>query len=233
MPLHVQYRIDQLLCEQHAVRDYPDEQFTAEIMAIGFACKRCARCCTKACKGHAFLLDGDVSFVRRLCPGALIPSPFFEYCDQYGRFYTGGYILRTRTDGTCTFLDKIQCAIYQNRPSSCRMYPFTLRRETDAQGIPSWRLSGRADCQGLHLSPICEEEAASIAENTKRYELEMLAQEIRYLEFIQTYFERQGLVHQRDIYDIGIRNFLSGESVLVMTCYCGRFEENEVRNYMY
>jgi hypothetical protein len=96
-----------------------------------------------------------------------------------------------------------------------------------------WRLSGRADCQGLHLSPIYEKEAASIAENTKRYELEMLAQEIRYLEFIQTHFEKQGLVHQRDIYDIGIRKFLSGESVPVMTWYCGRFEENEVRNYMY
>jgi Fe-S-cluster containining protein len=233
MPLPVQSRMDQLLLEQQALREYSDERFAREIVSIGFACKRCARCCTKEFKGHAFLLDGDVTAIRRLCPGALIPSPFFEYCDQYGRFYTAGYALRTRADGACTFLDHIHCAIYGERPAACRMYPYMLRRESDDQGNKSWRQFGRPDCHGLYLSPISKDEAVSIARETKRYEEEVINHELRYLAFIRRYFEEHLLIHNRRTYDTGIRNFLHGESVIVMVYYCDTFEENEVMNYMY
>jgi Fe-S-cluster containining protein len=233
MQLPVQSRIDKLLLEQQALREYPEEQFAGEIVSVGFACERCARCCTKACKGHAFLLDGDVAAIRRLCPGALIPSPFFEYCDQFGRFYTSGYALRTRADGACTFLDNIHCAIYGERPAACRIYPYMLRRESDEHGSTSWRLSGRPDCHGIYLSAISSEDAVTIVRETKRYEQEVIDHELRYLSFIRRYFEEHALNHNRGTYDTGIRNFLHGESVIVMVYYCDTFEENEVRNYMY
>lgn len=233
MLLPVQSRIDKLLIEQQALREYSEDQFAREITSVGFACERCARCCTKAVKGHAFLLDGDVATIRRLCPGALIPSPFFEYCDQYSRFYTSGYALRTRADGACTFLDTIHCAIYGERPAACRMYPYVLRRESDEQGTTRWRLSGRPDCHGIYLSPISREEAFAIARETKRYELEVIDHEIRYLTCIRRYFEENALNHIRRTYDAGIRNFLHGESVVVMVYYCNTFEEREVKHYMY
>jgi Fe-S-cluster containining protein len=233
MLLPVQSRIDQLLLEQQAVREYPEDRFAREIVSIGFACKRCARCCTKSFKGHAFLLDGDVTAIRRLCPGALISSPFFEYSDQYGRFYTAGYVLRTRVDRACTFLDNIHCAVYGERPAACRIYPYMLRRESHDQGSSSWRLFGRPDCHGAFLSPISEDDASMIARETKRYEQEVIHHELRYLMFIRSYFERHSLNHNRRIYDAGIRSFLNGESVRVMVYYCDTFEENQVRNYMY
>lgn len=233
MPLDMQSRIDRLRTELKALAEYPVSRLANEIQAFGFACKRCARCCTKASKGHAFLLDGDVATVRRLCPGALVPSPFFEYADQYGRFYTSGYVLRTRADGTCTFLDHVECAIYPGRPAVCRIYPYMLRRESDENGKISWRNYGRPDCQGLFLSPVNEEDAAGIAHDTMRYEQEVIDHELRYLGFIQHYFQMHALEHHRSIYDAGIRQFMQGDCVTVMTYHAGRFEENEVRSYMY
>jgi Fe-S-cluster containining protein len=232
MPLPVQSRIDHLLLELQALRDYPDESFASVIQGIGFTCARCARCCTKLFKGHIYLLDHDVSAIRTICPGALIPAPYFDYCDQYGKIYTSGYVLRTREDGSCTFLDDVNCAIYQNRPLACQSYPFMLHREVDEEGNKYWRHFGSLDCHGGY-SPISDDTAYILAREVKAYECEVIDHELRYLAFIRTYFEDHQLFHDRRVYDAGIREFLRGDQVVTMAYYDDTFEENQVQVYMY
>ncbi len=83
-------RIEGLEKEYREVNEYPEELFCEIIRDVGFECTFCAQCCTKEFNGHVFLLDSETDRIREIDPGALLPAPGFDYCDQHGNFYVAG-----------------------------------------------------------------------------------------------------------------------------------------------
>jgi hypothetical protein len=68
-----------------------------------------------------------------------------------------------------------------------------------------------------------------LARETKEYENAFLTHEIRFLEFMQQYFNRHRLRHVQKVYDDRIRRFNRGDEITVMVFYEGSLEENKVR----
>ncbi len=86
----IPYRIIALTQERNSLFDYSAERLAGIIKEIGFRCDGCAQCCTRAFNGHVFLLDRDVTAVKKIDPAALEPAPRPEFCDQNGIFYVLG-----------------------------------------------------------------------------------------------------------------------------------------------
>ncbi len=86
-------RIAALIQERNSLLEYPVERLASVIREIGFQCSSCAKCCTRAFNGHVFLLDRDVTAVKKFDPAAIEPAPAPEFCDQNGIFYVSGYAI--------------------------------------------------------------------------------------------------------------------------------------------
>jgi Fe-S-cluster containining protein len=177
-----------------------------------------------------FLLDRDVTAVKTIDPAAIEPAPAPEFCDQNGIFYVSGYAIRTRDDekGSCWFLEKGKCRIYECRFTICRIYPYMLHREADENGRVDWRQFSGLDQHGEYNAAIPEDESLDLARETKEYENAFLTQEIRFLEFMQDYFSRHRLRHVQKVYDDGMRRFNRGEEITVMVCYGGLLERHRI-----
>jgi len=227
----VPLRIAALIQERNRLLEYPLECLAAIIQEIGFRCTSCARCCTRAFNGHVFLLDRDVTSVRKFDPAAIEPAPAPEFCDQNGIFYVSGYALRTRDDdsGSCWFLENGRCRIYDRRFAICRIYPYMLHREPDEHGDVDWRQFSGLEQHGEYDAVISDNESLDLARETKEYENAFLTQEIQFLEFIQDYFSRHGLRHVQKVYDDQIRRFNRGDEITVMVYYDGLFEPHQIR----
>ena len=211
---------------------YPVERLAAIVKEVGFRCNFCAKCCTRAFNGHVFLLDRDASQVKEIDPRALEPAPYAEFCDQNGIFYVSGYALRVQNDeaGSCYFLTKGRCQIYDRRFTICRIYPYMLHREPDEKGKIDWRQISGLDQHGEYNTAISEEDCLAIARETKDYEEAYLMQEIGFLIFMQDYFARHRLRHVQKIYDDQLRRFNSGEEITVMVYYNGLLEQHRIQN---
>lgn len=214
--------------ELGALRAYDDHELEAIIREVGFACDNCGRCCTHAFNDHVFLLDHDTTVARTIDPAALVPAPYYDFCDQQGRFYVGGYALRTRPDGTCVFLSRNRCTIYDRRFSICRVYPYMLHREPDEHGHVDWRQISGLNQHGEYNTPLSDLECSRIAGETREYETRFLDQQLRFLELLQAHFEASGLKHVRKVYDRQMRAFQRGDPVTVLVYYSGTFEERTV-----
>ncbi|MDD3112706.1 MAG: YkgJ family cysteine cluster protein, partial [Methanofollis liminatans] len=68
--------------ELDALGAYPEEELVEVIRDVGFSCTCCGRCCTRAFNDHVFLLESDAETVLEVDPAALMPAPYFEFCDQ-------------------------------------------------------------------------------------------------------------------------------------------------------
>ncbi|WFN35574.1 YkgJ family cysteine cluster protein [Methanogenium sp. S4BF] len=220
---------ERALLETYPVADYADI-----VSETGFSCTCCGRCCTKAANDHVFLLDEDVRRIRQEHPDVLVPAPYFEACDQNGRFFVSGYALKTADGNVCTFLnDSGRCRIYGDRPLICRVYPYMLHREPDESGNVHWcHLSGLNTHGEYHVS-MTSEDASAVAEETIRYEKEYLDQQIAFIRALLALFEEEGLRYVRRTYDLAMRGFCQGETVPVMVFCDGRFEETVVSRDMY
>ncbi len=73
---------------------YPMERFLEIVKEVGFECNLCGKCCTRDFNDHAFLLDDDAERIGYVDKAALIPAPYYEFCDQAGTFYVSGYATR-------------------------------------------------------------------------------------------------------------------------------------------
>jgi Fe-S-cluster containining protein len=217
-------RLTALRQDLFSVSDYPDEELAEIIRDVGFACDCCTKCCTKDFNDHVFLLDKDTAVIRSIDPTALIPAPYFELCDQHGRFYDSGYALRTKPDGTCFFLDGKRCRIYDNRLSICRIYPYMLHREPDDDGIVDWRQISGLNKHGTYHNEISVAESLAIVREVKEYEVAFLEQTIRFYEFVCDHFAEHGLRHIRKVYDDRMRAYKKGEEIGVFVLYNGRLE---------
>ncbi|MDD1694982.1 MAG: YkgJ family cysteine cluster protein [Methanoregula sp.] len=227
----IPFRITALVQEQNSLFEYPLERLAGIIRDVRFQCTCCAKCCTRAFNGHVFLLDCDVTAVRKIDPDAIEPAPEPEFCDQNGTFYVSGYALRAKEDGpgSCWFLENGRCRIYENRFSICRVYPYMLHREPDESGRVDWRQISGLDLHGEYNRQITEDEAMTIARETKEFENAFLAQEIAFLEYIKEFFAHNQLRHVQKVYDDRMRAFAKGFPLRIMVFYDGRFEEHVIR----
>ena len=227
----ISYRIAALVRERNGLFEYPSERLAGIIKEVGFRCDGCARCCTREFNGHVFLLDRDVAALREIDPEAIEPAPDPEFCDQNGVFYVSGYAVRAKNDkeGSCWFLDRGRCRIYEKRFSICRIYPYMLHRESDEEGNVEWRQISGLDLHGTYHGEIAEEECNEAARLTKEYEDAFLSQEIQFLEFIADYFSRNNLRHVQKVYDDRMRRHRKGEPVTVMVYCDGQLEKHLVR----
>ena len=120
----IRKRLAALEEERAPLAAYPVAEYATIVRETGFFCTCCGRCCTKEANDHVFLLDEDVRRIRQDYPEVLVPAPYFEACDQNGRFFVSGYALKTTDGNVCTFLNESgRCRIYADRPLICRVYP--------------------------------------------------------------------------------------------------------------
>lgn len=216
--------------ELDALGAYPEEELVEVIRDVGFSCTCCGRCCTRAFNDHVFLLESDAETVLEVDPAALMPAPYFEFCDQEGRFYVPGYALRTQEDGRCVFLSaENRCTIYDRRMSICRVYPYMLHREADEEGNVDWRQISGLNLHGEYGAEIDEDEARGIAREVIAYEKAFLNQEIVFLETLRAYFSAKNLRHVQKVYDRQMSRFNNGEEVEVRVFFRGGFSRTTAR----
>lgn len=207
------------------LRNFPDSEFVGIIKELGFRCELCARCCTREFNDHVFLLDSDLERIRSIDPDAVTPAPYYEFCDQNGRFYVSGYALKAKYDGSCIFLENKRCRIYESRPLICRVYPHMLHREVDETGKVDWRQISGLNEHGSYHSELDDSTCKEIAQETRAYEEAYLKQMIDFFEAVRAHFRKNGLKHVQRTYDRKMREFLKGECELEVFVYCkGGFE---------
>jgi Fe-S-cluster containining protein len=99
-----------------------------KIKAIGFKCRKCARCCREEYGDNTvFIFPFEI---RCICEKTglgrddfVIPTPSQDR-DSKGNIHTFEWVLRK--NGDCIFLKKGLCGIYEVRPYICKTYPFYL-----------------------------------------------------------------------------------------------------------
>ncbi len=222
-------RIESVACELKGVQDYPMEQLISIIKEVGFECDLCARCCTREFNDHVFLLNDDSIRMTDIDPQCLEPAPYFELCDQHGRFYVSGYALKANSDGSCIFLSNQRCTIYEQRPAICGLYPYMLHREADEKGNVDWRQISGLNKHGCYHSEISHEEAREIALLIRSYEAGYLMQLMDFFKRAREHFKTNGLKHVQGIYDRQMRKFNKGEDITVFVFFKGGFTEHRIR----
>lgn len=226
----IESRLADVREELTGVKEFPDLKFVGIIRELGFRCELCARCCTKEFNDHVFLLDADLAVIRQINPDSVTPAPYYEFCDQKGRFYVSGYALKTKPDGSCVFLENKRCKIYGSRPSICRVYPYMLHREADNSGKIDWRQISGLNEHGSYYSELEDSECEAIAQETRVYEEAYLTQMIGFFEDVEAHFRKNGLKHVQSVYDRRMREFLKGKFELeVFVYYKGEFEKYNLK----
>ena len=190
----IPYRIIALTQERNSLLDYSAERLAGIIKEIGFRCDGCAQCCTRAFNGHVFLLDRDVTAVKKIDPAALEPAPRPEFCDQNGIFYDSGYALRTKGDkqGSCWFLENKRCRIYDQRftiPGSTRI----CHREPDEKGKVDWRQISGSTNTGSITPKSQKRNALRLPGKQRSMKKRSSSRGIAFLEFMNEYFKKNDL----------------------------------------
>lgn len=217
-------KTDEIEHEICRIIDFPDERLEEIIQEVGFFCDCCGKCCTSEFNDHVFLLDEDAERIMEIAGReALRPAPYYEFCDNLGRFYVMGYALRNKSGGNCIFYTGGRCEHYSDRPEICRIYPYMLHREEDDEGNIDWRQIGGLDMHGSYHSEISAEAAKEIAGSVKRYETAFLRQKIAFFNKIDEHFRKHSLRHSKQMYDRKMRELKRGEKIEVFVFEKGGF----------
>lgn len=207
---------DDIEQEIGGITAFPDDRFEQIIREVGFECDRCGKCCTSEFNDHVFLLDSDAERIIEVAgKEALRPAPYYEFCDNLGRFYVMGYALRNMPGGNCIFYTGSSCEHYEDRPEICRIYPYMLHREEDEDGNIDWRQVGGLDQHGAYHSEIDPEAAREIIRAVKRYEIAFLRQKLAFMNKMEEHFRKRGIRHSQQMYDRRIREFKKGGEIEV------------------
>ncbi|MDD5615436.1 MAG: YkgJ family cysteine cluster protein [Candidatus Methanoperedens sp.] len=217
-------KTDEIEHEISGIIDFPDDRFEEIIREVGFVCDLCGRCCTREFNDHVFLLDDDAKRIIEVAGREVLrPAPYYEFCDNLGRFYVMGYALRNKSNGDCIFYLGGRCDHYADRPEICRIFPYMLHREEDDEGNLDWRQIGGLNQHGLYHGEVGVEEAGKIAGNVKRYEIAFLKQKLAFLNKIEEHFKKHGLKHSQQIYDRKMRELKCGGEIEVYVFQKGNF----------
>nr|WP_319376536.1 YkgJ family cysteine cluster protein [uncultured Methanoregula sp.] len=222
------YQIVALMQERNRLFAFPLERLAIEVKKTRFRCDCCGKCCTRAVNPHIFLLDHDVTEVKKIDPAALEPAPDPEFCDQNGMLYVSGYALKMRNDGigSCWFLKNGKCKIYDRRFSGCRMYPHMLRRSADTPEQVVWKQFAHKNEHGRYDQTPSPEECLLIAREIKEYENAFLNQQISFLETIHEYFTLCDLMHDPGVYQQRMQEYCLGRPVGIKV-----FDQGELIEY--
>ncbi len=226
----ITFRIIALMQERNRLFAYPLEQIASDIWTAKFRCTCCGECCTRAINNHIFLLDHDVTKVKKIDPNAYEPAPDPEFCDQNGMLYVSGYALRMKEDsnGSCWFLEEGKCRIYDQRFSGCRIYPHMLRRSAGAPGHVKWRQFARKGSHGQYDPAYPFTECLTLAQEVKEYENAYLSQQISFLEIIHEYFTVHNLRHDPEVYYDRIQQYRQGREVDIKVFDAGELVEYRI-----
>ncbi len=215
--------------EIQSISAFPDGKFISIIREVGFECDRCGKCCTSAFNDHVFLLEDDAARITNALGRDFIrPAPYFDFCDNLGRFYVIGYALKNKPNGDCIFYTGGRCGHYEMRPAICRIFPYMLHREPDEDGNVEFRQIGGLDEHGLYHSEIDKKTCMEIVRQVKKYELDFLKQKLEFLNVIKEHFKRQSLRHSRQMYDRMMREYENGRETEVYVFFNGGFEKNTI-----
>ncbi len=123
-----QSKISSLLKTLDNATEIDEAQLADKIKAIGFKCRKCARCCREEYGDNTvFIFPSEI---KRICEKTelrrdefVIPTPSQDR-DAKGNIHTFEWVLRK--NGDCIFLQNGFCTIYEKRPYICETYPFYL-----------------------------------------------------------------------------------------------------------
>lgn len=108
-------------------RDFMTER-VYESTSVPFHCRRCGNCCRNI-KGQLLVEPMDAFYMAR----SLKCGDMGEFYDNYteptllGELYPVFLMKTTGADDACIFLKDSQCSIYESRPRTCRLYPFSVK----------------------------------------------------------------------------------------------------------
>jgi Fe-S-cluster containining protein len=212
--------------EIKSIDSFPDEDYIKIIHEVGFVCDFCGKCCTGEFNDHVFLLDDDAQRLIRN-PGRefLRPAPYFDLCDNLGRFYVMGYALKTRPNRDCIFYIDGRCEHYEIRPLICKIYPYMLHREPDDEGNIEFRQISGLDLHGLYHNEISDETCKEITRSVKDYESGFQRQKLGFIKETERYFKENNLRKSQQMYDRMIRLYHKGNAIEVNVFFQGKFEK--------
>jgi Fe-S-cluster containining protein len=211
------------------LESFPDEKYLTIIREVGFVCDRCGKCCTSEFNDHIFLLDDDSHrIIEDHGREYLRPAPYFDLCDNLGRFYVMGYALTTKPNGECIFYTGSSCKHYEYRPWICKIYPYMLHREPDEDGNIDFRQIGGLNEHGSYHNEIDEEACREIRKTVKEYESGFLKHHLRFINYIENYFKKNNLRKSQQMYDRMMRLYQKGKAIEVYVFYKGVFEKEVI-----
>ena len=208
------------------IESFPVEQYVKIIQEVGFECDFCGKCCTSEFNDHVFLLDDDAErIIGYQGKDFLRPAPYFDLCDNLGRFYVMGYALKTKPNGDCIFYKGNRCEHYGIRPRICKIYPYMLHREPDDEGNIEFRQISGLDMHGSYHSEISNESCKGILKSVKDYESGYLRQKLEFAIKVRKYLQENNLINSRQMYDRMMREYRKGKVIEVYVFFRGRFEK--------
>lgn len=212
--------------EIKSICSFPDEEYIRIIKDVGFECDFCGKCCTSEFNDHVFLLDDDAQrIIQNIGHDFLIPAPYFELCDNLGRFYVMGYALKTKPNGDCIFYSAGRCEHYDIRPAVCKIYPYMLHREPDEEGNIEFRQISGLDLHGTYHNKIGDEACLEILKSVKEYESGFQKQKLGFVREVQRYFGEKNLKNSKQMYDKMIREYQKGTVIEVNVFFRGEFKK--------
>ncbi len=115
---------------------------------LRWQCTRCHTCCgdTKQHTRHVRMLDSEVKNISSLT--GLNLQSFCVKIDNTGPYR---FEMLKQTSGDCMFLKEDSCTIYNQRPLTCKFYPFYL--EEHSTGNIVFNLTSEK-CPGLGRGPL-------------------------------------------------------------------------------
>jgi len=215
--------------EIKSIESFPDEHYIKIVREVGFECDLCGKCCTSEFNDHVFLLDDDAAgIIGKTGRDFIRPAPYFDVCDNLGRFYVMGYALNTKPNGDCIFYTGSRCEHYEIRPLICRIFPYMLHRESDEEGNIEFRQIGGLDMHGSYHNESSVEEYKEILKNVKKYESGFLRQKLEFIRAIEKYFKENNLKNSQQMFDRMMRLYQKGKKIEVYVFFRGRFEKEEI-----
>jgi uncharacterized protein len=212
--------------EIKCIGSFPDEDYIKIIHEVGFVCDFCGKCCTSEFNDHVFLLDDDAQrIIERTGRDFLRPAPYFDLCDNLGKFYVMGYALKTKPNGDCIFFRDGRCEHYEIRPRICKIYPYMLHREPDDAGNFEFRQISGLDLHGSYHNEISEESCKEIMKSVKEYESGFQRQKLGFIKEMGRYFKQNNLRNSPQMYDRMMREYNKGKAIEVNIFFMGKFEK--------